>query len=256
VISDLAGFAAATWMRGIPHAFCPTTVEGAIDAAVGGKTAVNLPHAKNLVGAFHPPVFVGVDPDTFATLPARDISAGLAESIKHALITDPDFADWHQANADAVAKLEPGVLMELVVRNIQIKGRFVAEDPYERTGVRMALNFGHTIGHAIESCGRYRLRHGECVALGMIGACRLSAMLGLADEGLVDRVVRLLARFNLPTRLEGPVDVDALLDAMRRDKKSRGGRLRFVLLEGIGQVTLRDDVRAEDVREAIASLSY
>jgi len=255
VVSDLAGFAAATWMRGVPHTICPTTIEGAIDAAVGGKTAVNLPVGKNLVGAFHIPVFVGVDPTVFATLPRRDIAAGVAESMKHALITDEAFLDWHETHADAILAGDVEVLTEFAVRNIKIKGDVVAKDPLERTGARMALNFGHTVGHAIESCGEYELRHGECVGLGMLAACRLSNIVGLTGTALTERVRSLLRRFDLPTVLPKPLDPDALLAFMRRDKKTRAGKLRFVLLEGIGKVVIDDDVTDEQIRDALAMLN-
>jgi len=255
VVSDLAGFAAATWMRGIRHVICVTTVEGAVDAAIGGKTAINLPSAKNLVGAFHPPVLVVVDPESFATLPARDVSAGLAESVKHALITDEALLEWHEAHTEALLARDVAVLTELVVRNVRIKGDVVARDPFEVSGARMALNFGHTVGHAIEACGEYALRHGECVGLGMIAACRLSALLGLTGERLVDRVRTLLKRLNLPTRLPGRLDHDALLEAMRRDKKAQSGRLRFVLLGGIGRVVVRDDVTDTQILDALSLLA-
>ena len=255
VVSDLAGFAAATWMRGIPHAICATTIEGAIDAAVGGKTAVNLPAGKNLVGAFHTPVFVGVDPTTFATLPRRDVAAGIAESIKHALITDEAFLEWHEAHADAILARDVDVLTEFAVRDIKIKGDVVAKDPFERTGARMALNFGHTVGHAIESCGAYELRHGECVGLGMLAACRLSEIVGLTDEALTERVRAALSRFELPTTLPTSLDPDSLLAFMRRDKKTRAGRVRFVLLEGIGKVVIDDDITDEQIRDALTPLN-
>ncbi len=188
VVSDLAGFVAATWMRGVGFAICPTTVEACIDASIGGKTAINIPAGKNLVGAFHQPHTVIIDPNCLSTLPARDVRAGLAESVKHALITSESMLAWHEDQLEAILACDPGVTTELIVRNVRIKADIVERDATERTGVRMLLNFGHTIGHAIESCSGYALRHGECVALGMLGVCRLSETLGLLDTSIVKRV--------------------------------------------------------------------
>ena len=254
VVSDLAGFAAATWMRGIRFAICPTTLESAIDASIGGKTAVNIPGAKNLIGAFHQPLFVATDPTCLSTLEPREISAGMAESIKHALIADAEFLGWHEAHADAMQEPDASLLTELIVRNARIKCSVVERDPFERSGDRMILNFGHTIGHAIESSGGYELRHGECVALGMLAACRLSQVLGLVESTLVDRVAALLVRFDLPTQLERAPDTDTLLESIRKDKKAKGKTVRFVLLEDVGRPVIRDDVSPQQMREAIETL--
>jgi len=254
VVSDLAGFAAATWMRGVSFAICPTTLESAIDASIGGKTAVNLPGAKNMIGAFHAPVLVAIDPACLATLGSEDVAAGLAESIKHGLIADPEFVDWHETYAAAVLRLDEAALTELIVRNVRIKCAIVERDPFERSGDRMILNFGHTIGHAIEAnCGN-RLRHGACVGLGMLAACRLSHALGLVPSALVDRVTALLVRFGLPIQLETGLDTGSIFASMRKDKKVRRGSIRFVLLEDVGRPVVRDDVPAERMREAIESL--
>ncbi len=254
VISDLGGFAAATWMRGIRFAICPTTLESAIDASIGGKTAVNLPGAKNLVGAFHSPVLVATDPTCLSTLEPLDVSAGMAESIKHALIADAEFLVWHETHAEAIRKLDETVLTELILRNVRIKCGVVARDPFEQSGDRMVLNFGHTIGHAIEAnCGN-ALRHGACVALGMLAACRLSQALGLVASTLVDRVAALLARYELPTQLERAHDTDTLLESVHKDKKARGKTVRFVLLEDVGRPVIREDVSQQQMREAIESL--
>jgi len=188
VVSDLAGFAAATWLRGIRWAICPTTLEADVDASIGGKTAVNLAEGKNLVGAFHQPMLVAVDPSCLQTLDRRDVRAGLAESIKHALICDESFLTWHESNVEKLLALDSSILGELIERNIRIKGKTIENDARERRGSRILLNFGHTIGHAIELCSDYRLRHGECVALGIIAACKLSRMLNmLADTDVQDR---------------------------------------------------------------------
>jgi 3-dehydroquinate synthase len=254
VVSDLAGMAAATWMRGVRFAVCPTTLEADIDASIGGKTAINVPEAKNLVGAFHQPVLVAVDPACLETLDRRDVCAGMAESVKHALISSEEFLDWHESNVDEVLALETTLMTELILRNLRIKAAVVEQDPQERMGRRIMLNFGHTIGHAIEACGGFALRHGECVSLGMLAACRLSRRLGLLDESTVTRVERLLARFGLPTTLSDPIETDRILETLRKDKKVRGGVGRFVLLEGIGCPVVRADVPEERVREAYESL--
>ncbi len=254
VISDLAGLAAATWMRGVRFAICPTTLEADIDASIGGKTAVNISGAKNLVGAFHQPVLVTIDPDCLQTLDRRDVRAGLAESVKHALISSEEFLRWHEANVDRILALDEGVITELIRRNVEVKAAVVREDPLERTGRRMVLNFGHTIGHGIEACTGFALRHGECVALGMLAACRLSRGLGLIEETLVERVATLLGRFGLPTRVEQPVETERVMETLRVDKKVRDRATRFVLLEGVGRPVVRSDVPQELVREAYESL--
>ena len=254
VVSDLAGLAAATWMRGIRFAICPTTLEADIDAAIGGKTAINVAAGKNLVGAFHQPIVVAVDPVCLDTLSARDVRAGLAESVKHALITADDFFDWHVSHTDVIGSMDASVRGELIARNIGIKADIVSRDAHEQTGVRMLLNLGHTVGHAIEACCDYRLRHGECVALGTVACVRLSRALGLMEASDVDRVERLLTALGLPIRLDEPIDQARIMAAMGHDKKARGGGVRFVLLKGIGQPVIRDAVPDEAVREAYESL--
>ena len=285
VVSDLAGFVAATWMRGVRLVLCPTTLEGDIDAAIGGKTAINIPGGKNLVGAFHQPFLVAIDPACLTTLPRRDVCAAMAESIKHALISSADFLEWHEANVDAVLALDPSVTIRLIEDNIRIKAEIVTRDATERTGIRALLNLGHTIGHAIEECCGFTLRHGECVSLGLVAACRLSHRLGMLDSASVERVERLLARFNLPTRLEcvlepphlapspyplprsggegfqdellvESIDPDRILAAMRNDKKTRGGSPQFVLLEGIGRPVVRGDIPETAIRDVLQGIRH
>lgn len=254
VVTDLAGFIAATWMRGVHSVLIPTTIEGAIDASIGGKTAINLSAGKNLVGAFHHPSLIAIDPTTFSTLSPRDVRAGMAESIKHALISSESFVRWHEDHHEAVLLLEDRAVAELVSRNIDVKFGVVRRDPEERSGERMVLNYGHTIGHAIERGCDYALRHGECVGLGMLAAVRISAAMRMHDAGLELRVTHLLERFGLPTSLAVNLPFDAVLDAIVRDKKNRSGTIRFVLLSGIGRAVVRDDVPEELVREAFHSL--
>ena len=247
VVCDLAGFVAATWMRGVDLALCPTTLEADIDAAIGGKTAVNLGAGKNLVGAFHPARLVLIDPTCLRTLDLRDVRAGLAESIKHALIASEEFLSWHESRLDDVMSLRDAALTELIERNVAIKSAIVSRDPFETTGERMFLNFGHTIGHAIENACGYSLRHGECVGLGMLAACRLSEQVAGLPSEVTRRVEALLQRVGLPTRLPEPIPVETILEAIGRDKKARAGGIRFVLLEGVARPVIRTEVGREDV---------
>lgn len=254
VVSDVAGFAAATWMRGIRFAICPTTMEADVDASLGGKTGVNLDSGKNLIGAFHQPFLVAVDPACLTTLSDRDVRAGLAESVKHALISSQEFFDWHLTHLDAILALDPNVLPELIDRNLRIKGAIVEADALEQTGRRALLNFGHTIGHAIESCTGFALRHGECVSLGMVAACRLSRDLGMLDAGAVRRVEELLRGLELPTKLTEKVSGDDVMRAIHLDKKRRSDGLHLVLLEGIGRPAIRSDVADGAIRNVFESL--
>ncbi len=264
MVCDLAGMAAATWMRGVELVLIPTTLEACIDACLGGKTAVNLRAGKNLVGAFHPASTVLIDVACLGTLPEREMRAGMAESIKHALLDGEEFLNWHQANAARILAGDADTLEELVRRNLTLKARIVERDPYERTGERMLLNLGHTIGHAVEAACDYRLRHGECVAIGLAAAARISAWMSLCDEALVVRVDATLTRFGFPTSLaavrafasvhpsdqRGPISAAVLMEFCSRDKKAADGSLRFVLLEGVGKPTVRDDVPLELVERA------
>ncbi len=254
VVNDLTGFVAATWMRGIKWLAIPTTVEAMVDACVGGKTAINLPAGKNLVGAFHHPAAIYINPAYLATLPLRDVRAGLAESIKHALLFDEAFLVEHERNAEAILNLDPGILQGLIARNIQLKAEIVRRDPLEQTGERMLLNFGHTIGHALEAACGFALRHGECVALGMLAECRLSASRGMLDARVVQRLQSVLTQFGLPTRMEQTVDMAAILTYLRQDKKARDGSLRFVLLRGVGQPEVVRDVQEVEIRQAVESI--
>ena len=232
----------------------PTSREADSDASMGGKPASNVPGGKNLVGAFHQPMLVVVDPACLDTLDPRDVRAGMAESIKHALISSETVLQWHEANADAILTLERATIRELILRNLRVKADIVSGDAHERTGRRILLNFGHTIGHAIEACCGFALRHGECVALGMLAVQRLSHSLGILDAAIVERTERLLDRFSLPTTLVEPIDVETILSTMRYDKKVRGGTSRFVLLEAVGKPIVRADVPEDQVRKAYESL--
>lgn len=235
VIGDMVGFAAATFLRGIPFVQVPTTLLSMVDASVGGKTGVNLKRGKNLVGAFHQPSLVWVDLETLQSLPTRQRSAGMAEMIKHAAIWDRDHFRELEEGVDAALALDPAVLLASVRRSCEIKAEVVSRDERE-SGLRMLLNFGHTVGHAVESLGHYRRLHGECVAIGMVFAARRSEELGHAPEGTGARLEGLLRRACLPTNLPD-YPRKAYLDALRVDKKRRDSKIRFVVLEGIGRAS-------------------
>ena len=242
VVGDLAGFAAACWMRGIDCVQLPTTLLAMVDSSVGGKTAVDLPQGKNLVGAFHPPRAVFADTATLRTLPGRELRAGFAEVVKYGAIVDAPFLDWLAANADALLAGDDTALAEAIARSCAHKAAIVERDPFEH-GERALLNFGHTFAHAIETAQDYgTLNHGEAVAIGMVLAARLAAALGLSAD--TDTVVlrALLQRFDLPTALPEGLDPDTLLAHMRLDKKAQASGLRFVLWDGLGRARVVADV--------------
>ncbi len=236
MVGDLAGFVAATWMRGVPLVQCPTTLEAAIDAAVGGKTALNHACGKNLIGAIHQPVLVQVDINCLSTLSDRDYSAGLAESVKHAVVGDATFLKWQAQNAGGILRRDPGEVTTLIQRNCAIKAAEVVADEREEaieTVGRAMLNFGHTVGHAIEAEFEYKLRHGEAVALGMSAELDLSVSgCGFPDRRRAE-IEALMEAFGLPRKAPGPIDAEGILQRMQLDKKSRGGDVRFVLLRDV-----------------------
>ena len=252
VVGDLAGFAAAVYQRGIPFIQVPTTLLAQVDSSVGGKTAINHARGKNMVGAFHQPLAVISDTSTLDSLPVRELRAGLAEVIKHALILDRAFADWLEANLPALLQREPRALAHAVRRSCELKAQVVAADERE-TGLRAILNFGHTFGHAIEAgLGYGEWLHGEAVAAGMVMAAELSVRSGLLSQTDATRVRSLLARAGLP--VAGPaLAPERMLEHMQVDKKASGGRVRFVLLEAIGSAVLRGDINESLVRESIAA---
>jgi len=252
VVGDMTGFAAATILRGIPFIQIPTTLLAMVDASVGGKTGIDHALGKNLIGAFHQPLAVLIDPATLKTLPPRELRSGLAECIKHDIIRDaPGFAQLERNIGRAIA-MDVDYLADLVAHNVAIKARVVENDPLEKSD-RAHLNFGHTFGHAIETISNYTYSHGEAVALGMIAASRLAAMLAMIDPPAVDRIVNVIAAAGLPTR-GLTLSIDDLLACMSFDKKTRSGRIRFVLPTAIGSVTIRDDIAPDLVRAAVESL--
>lgn len=251
VVGDLAGFVAATWMRGIRFIQVPTTLEAVIDASVGGKTGLNLPAGKNLVGAFHQPIAVIVDTDFLVTLPERDYRAGLAESVKHAAIRDPAFLDWQEANVSAIVGRQADILEELIARNCRIKADVVAADERE-AGLRAILNHGHTVGHAVEHLCQYALRHGECVALGILVENEIAVRRGILAQEAADRIAALIASLGLPTHMPATLDAAAVPPLCRLDKKVRGGAVVFVLLKRIGDTTMVHDVSDAEIQTAMA----
>jgi 3-dehydroquinate synthase len=257
VVGDLAGFAAACWMRGVDCVQVPTTLLSMVDSSVGGKTAVDIPQGKNLVGAFHPPRAVFADTSALATLPARELRAGLAEVIKYGAIRDARFFQWLEQERTALLAMDGEALALAIAASCEHKAEIVARDPLEK-GERALLNFGHTFGHAIETeqgyggLGNDNLNHGEAVAVGMVLAARLSAALGMASADDADRLEALLTAYGLPTRIPAGLAPDALLARMRLDKKNLAGRLRLVLWRGLGQAEVVPDV---DEARVLASLS-
>ena len=247
VVGDLAGFAAACWMRGIDFIQMPTTLLAMVDSSVGGKTGVNVPEGKNLVGAFHQPRAVVADIDTLATLPDREYSAGLAEVVKGAAIGDPGFFAWIEEHADALKAREPTFTAEAIARKCAYKAGVVARDETEQ-GERALLNLGHTFGHALETAGHYTaFLHGEAVAVGMVLAAKLSARLGMADSSDTTRLAALLARLGLPVAMPENSNPGELLRLMMLDKKTTAGVLKLILWRGIGQAEIVPGVAERDV---------
>ena len=246
MVGDLAGFVAATFLRGLPLVQVPTTLVAMADSSIGGKVAVNHPQAKNLIGAFYQPRLILADVSTLSTLPKRELVSGWAEVIKHALILDSDFLQFLESHVEGLVNLDAETTTEAIRRSASLKARVVGEDEKER-GRRMILNYGHTIAHGLEAATEYeRFLHGEALAIGMTGAAMLSERLGLISKDVVAQQRGLLQRFSLPTYCAG-VELAGVLKAMELDKKVRESAVRWVLLEGIGKTVFRDDVSREDV---------
>ena len=254
VTGDLAGFAAATYNRGLPLLMVPTTLLAMVDSSVGGKTGVNHPRGKNLIGSFHQPAGVWIDTALLNTLPDREFRSGLAEVVKYGVILDPELFEFLEANVGPILARDSAALQHIIARSCRLKADVVEQDEREETGLRAMLNYGHTFGHAFETVGGYgEWLHGEAVAAGMVCASRLAEGIQLIDSELTGRQVRLLESFGLPTAIKSEWPADALVDVMRRDKKAQAGRLRFVLPTRLGRVSLFDDVPEHLVREVLAS---
>jgi len=249
VVGDLAGFVAATYLRGVPLVHVPTSLLAQVDSSIGGKVGVDLPQGKNLVGAFYPPRLVLADPALLLTLPQQQLVEGWAECIKLGVALDADYFTFLEAQADALSRLEPDSLCEAIARAVAIKAAIVERDEGEQ-GARALLNYGHTLGHAIEQVTGYeRWLHGEAVSIGMAFAARLGYQIGVTPAEVIERQDALLARMGLPTRIDS-LPLDGLFDAMTRDKKARDGKIRWVIPTALGQSALIT-IPAEDVRTAL-----
>jgi 3-dehydroquinate synthase len=254
VIGDISGFVAAIYHRGIPHVQIPTTLLAMVDSSIGGKTGVNTRAGKNLIGAIHHPLLVIDDVDVLRTLPRREFNQGFAEIIKHAVIADAKMFRTLQS-WNAGSPRPPPVLQSLIKRNIQIKSRIVAKDERDKSGERALLNFGHTLGHAIERAGGYRkFLHGEALSLGIVAACAISIKKAGLSPDQRDSIVNLFRRFQLPTRLPRNFLRKKILEAVKFDKKFEAGKVRFIVTPQIGTAHVSRDVTMKDVREAIEGL--
>jgi len=253
VVGDMTGFAAACYQRGVPFIQMPTTLLSQVDSSVGGKTGINHPLGKNMVGAFHQPEMVLIDTDTLQTLPAREVMAGLAEVIKYGLIRDLAFLEWLEENMDALASLDAGAIAEAILRSCACKAEVVAKDEREG-GLRAILNLGHTFGHAIETFAGYgNWLHGEAVGTGMIMAADLSAREGMISPEARDRAVALIRRAGLPDLPPTDMTPDDFMNLMAVDKKNVDGRLRLVLLKDLGKAIVTDEASAEHINATLVA---
>ncbi|AFY47749.1 3-dehydroquinate synthase [Nostoc sp. PCC 7524] len=253
VIGDMTGFAAATWLRGINVVQVPTTLLAMVDSAIGGKTGVNHPHGKNLIGAFHQPRLVLVDPEVLKTLPVREFRAGMAEVIKYGVIWDAElFAQMAASkNLNQLRYIKPELIDAILTRSCQAKADVVGKDEKEG-GIRAILNYGHTIGHAVESLTGYRLvNHGEAVAIGMVAAGQIAVELGMWQQEETERQNALIQKAGLPTKLPEGLDIEGIIDALQLDKKVKNGKVRFILPTQIGVVTITDEVPADIIRQVL-----
>lgn len=251
VVGDAAGLAAATYLRGVPFIQVPTSLLAQVDSSVGGKVAVNRPGGKNIIGAFYQPRLVVADMATLKTLPLREINSGLAELIKYGVISDSGFFVWLEENTGKLLSLDEAALAHAVAVSCRIKASVVEADETEQ-GLRAILNFGHTVGHAVEAlCGYGVYSHGEAVAAGMAAAARLAEDMGLLPAEQAGRIVSLISRAGLPVALPSALDADDIIASMRQDKKARAGRLTFVLPVQIGEVKVFEDISEEVVRQAL-----
>ena len=254
VVGDLAGFAAATYNRGLPLVMVPTSLLAMVDSSVGGKTGINHPKGKNLIGAFHQPSGVWIDTNHLATLPEREYLSGLAEVVKYGVILDAPFFEYLETNAKQVRDRKSDQIPAVVARCCRLKADVVEKDEHELTGLRAVLNYGHTFAHAYETCGGYgTLLHGEAVSIGMMDAARVAERMKFVDAAFVERQRRLLESLWLPLAPQTEFTTDDLIAVMRRDKKAVGGQMRFILPTRIGEVKLFDDVPEELVRSVLES---
>ena len=254
VIGDLTGFVASTFLRGVKVIQVPTSLAAMVDASIGGKTAVNLPQGKNLVGAFHQPIAVLADLETLKTLSDRELASGWAEAIKHGLILDRDLFHLFETKAQDINSLDPNISEDIISRSMEIKARVIEQDEREITGKRMILNYGHTIGHGLEAASQYgTLLHGEAVSIGMMGAAMISYHMGLLSQSILDRQRSVLQNFNLPVTYNN-IDPEDILKAIRLDKKVTSKKISWVLLEDISKTSIHTNVPEELVKETVYSL--
>jgi 3-dehydroquinate synthase len=270
MVGDLAGFVAATFLRGMFWIQVPTSLVAMVDASIGGKVGVNHPEGKNLIGAFYQPNLVLADCQALTTLPQRELTSGWAEVIKHGMILDEEFVQFLEGNVNRLTKLEPELLTRAIARSAAIKAQVVSQDEKEREGKRTILNYGHTIAHGLEAATQYkRFLHGEAVAIGMVGAAKLSQRLGLLPSAAVERQQALLQKFGLPTSLRAEaasqrrgrkrsnlkLSLAGVTRAMELDKKVRGKAIRWVLLQDIGKAVIRSDVPQQAVLTVLHELA-
>lgn len=256
VVGDMTGFAAATWLRGVNFVQVPTSLLAMIDASIGGKTGVNHPRGKNLIGAFYQPKLVLIDPNVLQTLPTREFRAGMAEVIKYGIIWDADLFSKLEASPrlDQLRYLDPGLLQTIITRSCQAKADVVGQDEKE-AGLRAILNYGHTIGHAVESLTGYRLvNHGEAVAIGMVAAGQLAVEMGLWSVECQARQLGSIQKANLPTQIPSFLDLDAIADTLSTDKKVQAGQVRFILPKDIGEVIISDRVSRDTLKQVLAQM--
>ena len=250
VIGDLAGFVVATFKRGLPLVQVPTTLLAMVDSSIGGKTAVDFGRLKNLIGVFYQPVMVAADIDTLKTLPHDELANGLAEVIKAAAAESANLFKFMETNIKKAGELQPEVLENMVSDAARIKTEIVSKDEREEKGPRLILNFGHTVGHAIEAVSGFGLKHGQAVAIGMMAAAKISSRMGLLAENEVDRLEKLIRAAGLPVKMPA-LDTAAVMEAMRHDKKVKGDKIRFVLLKSMGNAFISDEVDPVLVREVL-----
>ena len=254
VVGDAAGFIAATYTRGLPFVQIPTTLLSAVDSSVGGKTGVNHPLAKNMIGAFYQPIGVLIDTAALETLPDREYRAGLAEVVKYGVILDAEFFEYLEHHVEAINERRADAVRHMIAQSCRLKADVVERDEFEATGVRAVLNYGHTFGHAFEAlCGYGQMLHGEAVAIGMVHASRLAERRGLIDSSVTARQIALLQALHLPTALPPHVTLspDAILARMQLDKKAVSGSLRFVLPTRLGEVKTFGDIPESDIRAVL-----
>lgn len=256
VIGDMTGFAAATWLRGINVVQVPTTLLAMVDSSIGGKTGVNHPYGKNLIGAFHQPRGVLIDPEVLKTLPMREFRAGMAEVIKYGVIWDAELFSQMEAskNLNQLRYIKPELISAILTRSCQAKADVVSKDEKE-AGLRAILNYGHTIGHAVESLTGYRLvNHGEAVAIGMVAAGQIAVDLGLWQQEDAERQNALIQKAGLPTKLPEGIDIEGIIAALQLDKKVKAGKVRFILPTQIGVVQITDDVPSDTIRQVLQAM--